>query len=97
MYEIVTHRCNLGHEGCSVTGSGGTCVRPQVRKGPDVQEDFAAVDSGWLNRSSFSCQTCIWFVMKGESGCGRCRRHAPTLGGYPVVYVDNFCGDHKLR
>ena len=28
---------------------------------------------------------------------GRCRRHAPTMNGYPVVFVDDWCGDHKLN
>jgi hypothetical protein len=27
---------------------------------------------------------------------GRCRRHAPTLRGWPVVYNTDWCGDHKL-
>jgi len=27
---------------------------------------------------------------------GRCRRHAPTLGGWPAVYSSDWCGDHKL-
>lgn len=27
---------------------------------------------------------------------GRCRRHAPTMGGYPVVFVNDWCGDHRL-
>jgi len=27
---------------------------------------------------------------------GRCRRHAPTMNGYPVVFEDDWCGDHKL-
>jgi hypothetical protein len=27
---------------------------------------------------------------------GRCRKHAPTMGGYPVVYTNDWCGDHKL-
>jgi hypothetical protein len=26
----------------------------------------------------------------------RCRKHAPTLGGWPAVYPDDWCGDHKL-
>jgi hypothetical protein len=26
----------------------------------------------------------------------RCRRHAPTMNGYPVVFEDDWCGDHKL-
>jgi len=27
---------------------------------------------------------------------GRCRRHAPTMNGYPVVFMSDWCGDHKL-
>lgn len=27
---------------------------------------------------------------------GRCRRHAPTMNGYPVVFVNDWCGDHKI-
>lgn len=27
---------------------------------------------------------------------GRCRRHAPTMNGYPVVFASDWCGDHKL-
>lgn len=27
---------------------------------------------------------------------GRCRRHAPTMNGYPVVFEDDWCGDHRL-
>jgi len=28
---------------------------------------------------------------------GRCRRHAPSMNGYPVVFPDDWCGDHKLN
>ena len=31
-----------------------------------------------------------------RSFVGRCRRHAPKLGGYPVVFSNDWCGDHKL-
>lgn len=27
---------------------------------------------------------------------GRCRRHAPTMNGFPAVFVNDWCGDHKL-
>lgn len=27
---------------------------------------------------------------------GRCRRRAPTMNGFPVVFVNDWCGDHKL-
>jgi len=49
----------------------------------------------WVHRSSMmSCGTCMWFVAKGA--LGRCRRHAPTMSGYPVVFPSDWCGDHKL-
>lgn len=60
----------------------------------------------WIHRSSgMRCKTCIWFVPKkpagllshpGQQELGRCRRHAPTMGGYPVVYMTDWCGDHRL-
>jgi hypothetical protein len=27
---------------------------------------------------------------------GRCRRRCPTMNGYPVVFSNDWCGDHKL-
>lgn len=52
----------------------------------------------WANRStSMKCKTCMWFVPKYPSDSfGRCRRHAPTMSGFPAVYSTDFCGDHKL-
>ncbi len=32
----------------------------------------------------------------GRSDVGRCRRHAPTINGYPVVFMTDWCGDHRL-
>jgi hypothetical protein len=59
-------------------------------------------DDEWEHRSArMRCETCMWYVAKkptvrtaGE--IGRCRRHAPTVSGYPVVTVGDWCGDHKL-
>lgn len=59
----------------------------------------------WKNRSKgMRCVTCMWFVEKKAAGdsqadgrlFGRCRRHAPTMTGFPAVYGDDWCGDHKL-
>lgn len=58
----------------------------------------------WKHRSAgMCCRTCMWFVAKEphpvvEEGklIGRCRRHAPTMSGYPVVFEADWCGDHKL-
>lgn len=27
---------------------------------------------------------------------GRCRRHSPTMNGFPAVFGSDWCGDHKL-
>jgi hypothetical protein len=52
-----------------------------------------------------ACDTCMYFVCKPiknsifderDEWLGRCRRHAPALGGYPVVFSNDWCGDHKL-
>ena len=56
----------------------------------------------WKHRSQgMRCKTCMWFAPKindkGIIDVGRCRRHAPTMNGYPVVFVNDWCGDHKLN
>lgn len=54
----------------------------------------------WSDKKTFACRSCMWFVMKAEPGSismiGRCRRHAPTMNGYPVTYESDWCGDHKM-
>lgn len=59
----------------------------------------------WKHRSEgMRCKTCMWFVPKETShklgvpqwDVGRCRRHSPTMNGYPVCFVNDWCGDHKL-
>lgn len=37
----------------------------------------------------------MWFVEK-TNGVGRCRRNAPEMSGYPVVFRTDWCGQHKL-
>lgn len=58
----------------------------------------------WKHRSEgMKCNTCMWFAPKVSDltkapviEIGRCRRHAPSMNGYPVVYPTDWCGDHKL-
>ncbi|OEU65994.1 MAG: hypothetical protein BA863_03605 [Desulfovibrio sp. S3730MH75] len=55
----------------------------------------------WKHRSKGTiCETCIYFVPKAvgdkPSKIGRCRRHAPTMNGYPAVFGTDWCGDHRL-
>jgi hypothetical protein len=65
-------------------------------------EKLAQPEDPWVHRSEgMRCKTCIWFVPKQANNkvgydIGRCRRHAPTMGGYPVVFVNDWCGDHRL-
>ena len=58
----------------------------------------------WKHRSKgMCCKTCMWYVAKQKSEgnqstspIGRCRKHAPSMNGYPVVFETDWCGDHKL-
>lgn len=52
----------------------------------------------WAHRSQkMRCGTCMWFAEKPPGELGRCRKHAPTLNGWPAVYAGrDWCGDHKL-
>jgi len=60
----------------------------------------------WICRSKgMRCETCIWFTPKGrfnseetkpQQGLGRCRKRAPTMNGWPVMFIDDWCGEHKL-
>jgi len=67
-------------------------------------------DDIWSGKNKkMKCKTCQFFVLKlddteitsnllnTDNHIGRCRRHAPTLIGYPVVFREDWCGDHKLK
>ena len=66
------------------------------------EEDM--LEDNWVHRSEgMVCATCMFYVPKalrdeadGVSDVGRCRRHAPTMSGFPVVFETDWCGDHKL-
>ena len=59
-------------------------------------------EDNWRHRSSnMSCNTCMYYVPKCNAQgiitkLGRCRRNAPTMNGYPVVFQTDWCGQHKL-
>ena len=57
----------------------------------------------WANRNKgMRCETCIFFCPKGETKdplkgrFGRCRRNAPTMKGFPIVWGMDWCGEHRL-
>lgn len=68
------------------------------------------MDDPWKHRSAgMACTTCMWYVPKvsqadevaqvaqvSKPEIGRCRRHAPSMGGFPVVYPADWCGDHRV-
>ncbi len=55
------------------------------------------IKDNWVARSEgMQCHTCLCYVEKTPN-IGRCRRHAPTLQGWPVMFPTDFCFDHKLN
>jgi hypothetical protein len=72
---------------------------PIIVKGEDMRED------NWMHKAAcMRCFTCTFFVPKARNSpsllddpiLGRCRKHAPTLNGWPAVFENDWCGDHKL-
>jgi len=61
----------------------------EVRSAPSRPDNWASRATGMV------CNTCVHFIIKANK-VGRCRRHAPTMTGFPVVYTTDFCGDHRL-
>jgi len=61
----------------------------------------------WFVEKEFKCPVCkCGWGQKHDESCrfkhrplklfGRCRKHSPTLQGFPAVFGDDWCGDHKL-
>jgi hypothetical protein len=62
------------------------------------------MEDNWRGRTTgMICGTCVFFVDKksnivqrADHVIGRCRANAPTMKGWPVVFSDDWCGNHKL-
>lgn len=79
-----------------------------IEPGPiEIMQGVGSVSADpWRHRSAgMRCKSCMWFVPKephapaahpGQYDLGRCRRHAPTMSGFPVVFVNDWCGDHRI-
>lgn len=87
--------------------TAATIREANISSGAVVQMAGAGPEADpWKHRSSgMRCKTCIWFVPKvadqapngvSEGRFGRCRRHAPTMNGFPAVFGNDWCGDHRL-
>ena len=77
---------------------GKTPTPPYVSGIGSIEED------PWKHRANnMKCRTCMWFVLKstntprvGSDTLGRCRRHSPTISGFPAIFMHDWCGDHKV-
>jgi hypothetical protein len=74
---------------------------------PEVTTDTLRVTAEWESEDNWKhrsagmvCSTCMFFTPKtaksGEVKLGRCRRHSPSMYGWPVMMLTDWCGDHKL-
>lgn len=60
----------------------------------------------WKGRSEgMRCRSCVFYVPKArgdgrittsEHEIGRCRRNAPTMRGFPAVFPQDWCGEHRI-
>lgn len=82
-------------------------ARLELFDSPSPQEALNTLGRDpWRHRTeSMRCKTCMWFIAKLPNSIkthpdqweiGRCRRHAPTMGGFPAVFVRDWCGDHRI-
>jgi hypothetical protein len=76
---------------------------PGSTPGASTTKEIYMSEDNWKGRSEgMRCHTCMFFVKKKDApndirgDFGRCRRHAPTLNGWPAVFGCDWCGDHKL-
>jgi hypothetical protein len=86
--------CEVG-EKCYVAENLESAEKFFIRNGmgEDCEEKQ---EDPWEHRSeNMRCSSCMWYAPK-MGGIGRCRRHCPTMNGYPVVMESDWCGDHKL-
>ncbi len=99
----------LLRQGRGGDAAGARAVARPRRRGVDPAESR---DPWAHRSAKMRCATCMWFVPKervviGAEGAvlkreslpgpvGRCRRHAPTMSGYPVVFEHDWCGEHRL-
>ena len=42
---------------------------------------------------NMKCVLCIWYI--GTTEEGECRRHNPSMDGFPRVKSNDWCGEYK--
>lgn len=66
-------------------------------------DDKSSNEDNWKHRSEkMKCSTCMYYNPKkpkspnADDYVGRCRRNAPTMNGWPVMFPTDWCGSHNL-
>jgi len=78
-------------------GCGGIVMTGEIHACGPPKAIRVITGDKWDRKTDFNCGSCMYFVPKVNSTAGRCRRHAPTLQGYPAVDQErDWCGDHKV-
>lgn len=83
--------------GTQQTSPAGSHTVNRPPAGVPVQKE--QTEDNWAHRSvGMRCATCMWWMEKANSPSrlGRCRKNAPTMGGFPATYSSDWCGQHKL-
>jgi len=69
----------------------------------DEKDKKQVISDPWAGRfEEMRCQTCVNFCPKGnvvsmiKGQFGRCRRNAPTMKGFSIVWGKDWCGEHRL-
>lgn len=84
---------------------GGEAKEDRPQSETEIEVGKGSDNDPWRHRSKLMhCVSCMFYVEKvkavysrNTAPIGRCRRHAPTMNGYPVVFETDWCGDHKLN
>ena len=100
---------HTGHAAVRDNEGGGTAKSPYPEGvyGSVGGQNTPAIEDPWAHRSiQMKCRTCMWYAAKPADSIvlggprreplGRCRKRAPTMGGYPAVMEMDWCGDHKI-
>lgn len=61
----------------------------------DIETQVTDPLNGGLEAESLN-RTAVRFARDPRGSIGRCRRCAPTMKGFPVVFEADWCGEHRL-
>jgi len=69
----------------------------EAKVGAAKQETLVNEADNWDQRSKgMRWKSCMWYFPMIYY-IARCRKHAHTRGGWPVMFDTDWCGDHKLN